>query len=351
MANVSVIIPIYNCKDYLEKCIDSVLNQSYQDFELILVDDGSTDGSESICDVYSKKDNRIRTLHKENGGGAGEARNQGVLIASSPFLVFLDSDDYLEEYHLEKLLEAQREDDYDVVVSGYIEYVEGEDEKFHQYVHYPSLKLNNRTQVRDFFVEHYPEGLLGFPWNKLYKTEIIRRNQLVFPKMRRLEDGIFNVEYFGECENCRIVEDTRYYYKNSEQVELRKLPYDFYDIMEVFVEQFYKTLESWGYEKEVYEKSMVDYFQNDFVCCLENISQPIWKKTKKERLEYMKELRQKSLVCYMSERPCLSGNYTKIVWRVFCEQKFRGVFFLTAIKRFLKTKCKKVFYNLKKGLN
>lgn len=351
MAQISVIIPVYNCREYLQKCIESVINQTFEDWELILVDDGSTDGSGRICDEAAAGDERVHTVHKENGGGAGEARNAGVRSASAPFVVFIDSDDYVKTGLLETLHKAQEETDADVVVAGYIDYVEGEGDAFRQKVSYPAARLEGSREVRDFFVEHYPEGLLGFPWNKLYRTDLIKENGILFPKMRRLEDGIFNVEYFSFCESCVILDEAMYYYKNSEQVELRKLPYDFYQIMEEFTVQFYRTLEEWGYEKGRYERSMVDYFQNDFVCCLENICQPVWGKSFGENRQYMRELHEKKLIRYMMERPCESGNYTRLVWNAFCRERYRRVRFLTGSKRFLKTKCRRIFYRMKKGLN
>ena len=93
MPKVSVIIPVYNVEQYLNRCIDSVLNQTYKDFEIILVDDGSTDKSGEICDVYAEKDSRITVIHKENGG-LSDARNFGIDAARGDFLTFLDSDDY-----------------------------------------------------------------------------------------------------------------------------------------------------------------------------------------------------------------------------------------------------------------
>ena len=100
---VSVIIPVYNVEKYLRRCLDSVVGQTYKDLEIILVDDGSTDGSTEICEEYAKKDSRIRFLRKQNGG-LSSARNAGLLVATGEYVTFVDSDDYIEDFTYERLI-------------------------------------------------------------------------------------------------------------------------------------------------------------------------------------------------------------------------------------------------------
>lgn len=103
MPQVSVIVPVYNVEEYLNRCVDSILNQTFQDFELILVDDGSTDNTGKICDIYAQEDKRVRVIHKENAG-VSVARNLGVKIAKGNFISFVDGDDYIEKQYIHKLL-------------------------------------------------------------------------------------------------------------------------------------------------------------------------------------------------------------------------------------------------------
>ena len=351
MAEITVIVPVYNCEKYIGECIQSVIEQTYTDWNLILVNDGSTDKSGLICREYAEKDHRIRVIDKENGGGGGEARNTGVKYTDTPFLTFLDSDDcYLPEM-LECLIQEQKQEDYDVVIAGYEELLE-ETQTIGERVCYPRRQLRGKEQVRDFFVRHYPEGLLGFPWNKLYKTSIIKENKISFPKMRRLEDGIFNVLYFQYCNSCSILDQILHRYRESRQVELRKLPYDFYDIMEIFVLQYFETLKQWGYKRADSEKSMIDYFQNDFVCCLENICLPVWKKSWKEQNEYFQKLQKKKLVSYMLEKDRkATGRYTQLVLGLYEKQRYAQMRCCIWIKRILKTKYAGLFHILKGRLN
>ena len=118
MPKVSVIIPVYNVEQYLNRCIDSVLNQTYKDFEIILVDDGSTDKSGEICDVYAEKDSRITVIHKENGG-LSDARNFGIDAARGDFLTFLDSDDYFHPEYLEILVLNAERRNADIAICNY----------------------------------------------------------------------------------------------------------------------------------------------------------------------------------------------------------------------------------------
>ena len=114
---VSIIIPVYNVKPYLKRCVESVLNQSYTDFESILVDDGSTDGSSVICDEYLERDSRIRVIHKENGG-LSDARNAGIKAAVGEYILFVDSDDFLNTDALDTLTKEIRPG-VDIITGGY----------------------------------------------------------------------------------------------------------------------------------------------------------------------------------------------------------------------------------------
>lgn len=113
---ISIIVPVYNVQEYLKNCINSILNQSYKNIEIILVDDGSTDESSSICDLYVKKDNRIKVIHKENGG-LSDARNVGIKSARGKYITFVDSDDYLDENYVKALYILITENNSDIACS------------------------------------------------------------------------------------------------------------------------------------------------------------------------------------------------------------------------------------------
>ena len=122
---VSIIVPVYNVKPYLNRCVDSLLGQSYQNMELLLVDDGSTDGSETLCDEYAAQDARVRVLHKKNGG-LSDARNAGVDAAKGEYLSFVDGDDWVSPYYIENLYRALEQAGADFSASCFEEVFEGQ---------------------------------------------------------------------------------------------------------------------------------------------------------------------------------------------------------------------------------
>ena len=125
MAKISVIVPVYNVEDYLETCVRSIQNSTYQDWECVLVDDGSTDQSSELCDKFEKEDERIRTIHKNNGG-LTSARVVGFAATSAEYVCFVDSDDYIADNMFERLLQIIEQEEADVVVCGHYQDVEGE---------------------------------------------------------------------------------------------------------------------------------------------------------------------------------------------------------------------------------
>lgn len=193
MPSISVIIPVYNVAPYLEDCVDSLLVQSFADFEVLLVDDGSTDGSGAICDALAEKDMRVVTCHQKNGGVCS-ARNRGIDNARGEFIVFVDADDLVTEEYLEHLMES----DADMVVSGV--------RKF-------GAKNETRVPARreDFGVDalatHWntpPEMnyLYCYPWARRFRTRIIREHGIRFDESLFFsEDMCFNMEYYFHAES------------------------------------------------------------------------------------------------------------------------------------------------------
>ena len=118
MDKISVVVPVYNVEKYLRKCIDSIINQTYKNLEIILVDDGSPDKCGEICDEYAKKDNRVKVIHKKNAG-VSSARNDGIDNATGEYIIFVDSDDWLEDNAIEIMVDKLNEYDYDCVFCNF----------------------------------------------------------------------------------------------------------------------------------------------------------------------------------------------------------------------------------------
>ncbi len=181
MPKVSVVVPVYNVKDYLEKCVDSILAQTEPDFELLLVDDGSTDGSGALCDTLAEKDPRIRVIHQENRG-LGGARDTGIEAAAGTWLLLVDSDDWIDPQVLEKALEAGERKQAELVVFGY-RTVDEQGRALRDFV-------ETGPKNQGLSPEEYKRLFLIAPsaWNKLYRRELFIRTGLSYPSRVWYED-------------------------------------------------------------------------------------------------------------------------------------------------------------------
>ena len=167
---ISVVVPVYNVEKYIDKCINSIINQTYKNLEIILVDDGSPDNCGNICDEYAKKDNRIIVIHKENGG-VSSARNIGIKNAKGKWITFVDSDDWIENDYVEKLSKIGIQNKAEVVLCGYNR-INNNDKQ----------PINAIGEIKKYNSFEYliktlnPQTGFGFCHMKLIKKEIIERN-------------------------------------------------------------------------------------------------------------------------------------------------------------------------------
>lgn len=185
---ISVIVPVYNVENYLHKCVDSILAQTLNDFELILVDDGSPDNCGDICDEYAKKDGRVRVIHKQNGG-VSSARNAGIELAKGEWLCFVDGDDVIETDYLSNFMISI--DRVDLYLQGYKEVSQNGDviciHNFHS---------SNNMEQSDILVEAEREYIINSPCFKLFRTSIVKEKNLLFDVNTSYgEDHLFTYSY------------------------------------------------------------------------------------------------------------------------------------------------------------
>lgn len=224
---ISIIVPIFNVEQYLSKCVDSVLSQSYKDMEIILVDDGSTDSCPSICDEYTKKDNRITVIHKKNGG-LSDARNAGKKIARGEWIFFLDADDWIDYKTIETLYHFAIENDCDIVQGNfyytYNEYLmyrsENSEEK--------SNHILNRTGAMKELIIN--KRVKNFAWGKLYKTNIA--NGFDFPVGKYFEDSYWQHLIFHQIDKYGIIDVPLYYYRQRKDSISGQLSSRYDDLIE-----------------------------------------------------------------------------------------------------------------------
>ncbi len=207
---ISVIIPIYKVEDYLRKCLDSILNQSYTNLEIILVDDGSPDSCPQICDEYAKKDPRIKVIHKKNGG-LSDARNVGIESSSGKYISLIDSDDYVNKYFIETLYKHLIETQSDIAICNYQKVFASD-----------VIDIKNRFPDSDNFIYENDDKFsplytrFGTPfvvaWNKLYKAEIFKQHNIRYPLGKIHEDEFVIHELLNVAERVCFFETPLYNY-------------------------------------------------------------------------------------------------------------------------------------------
>lgn len=206
MPKLSIIVPVYKVEPYIHKCVDSILNQTFTDFELILVDDGSPDNCGKICDEYAEKDNRVRAIHKENGG-VSDARNVGIDKAMGAIVGFVDSDDYLDPNMYYDMLKFMDDNRLDIVCSDtYI--VRGDRKKYH-----PRYAQNIIYETGKAIIENLNGNLDNAVWNKIYKKSVFSNDR--FPLGRRYEDVAVIYKWIFNAQKVGYLSAPYYYYRKT----------------------------------------------------------------------------------------------------------------------------------------
>lgn len=208
MVQISIIIPIYNVEEYLERCLDSILQQSFTDYEVVLIDDGSSDDSGSICDNYAQKDSRFIVIHQKNAGVA-VARNKGLETATGLYVMYCDPDDYYIKDTLASCVSYIGKDSmyYDVYCTGFKSlYDDGHEE----YKSIPKYGVYNRTQGLATMDSLY---MGGFVCNKIYKRDLIEKNHVRFNKnFKSHEDKLFFIDFISCASTICLIPEEPYVY-------------------------------------------------------------------------------------------------------------------------------------------
>ena len=252
---VSIIVPVYNGEKTLERCVDSVLKQEYEDFELFLVNDGSTDKTREICDRYAASDERVLVIHKENSG-VSESRNMAIAQAHGEYLQFLDCDDWITPDATKLLVRAAREEQADLVIADFYRVI-GE-----RLSHKGDIGIDGVMDQEAFvgcMMEKPADFYYGVLWNKLYRRSIIRREEMKCPEgLSWCEDFLFNLEYLRHVRLVAAVPHPVYYYvKRPESlvmtqatvrntIEMKRLTFSYY-------KKLYQAL-------DLYEKQKVQVY-------------------------------------------------------------------------------------------
>lgn len=216
---VSIIIPVYNVKTYLDQCLFSITTQKYSNFECIVIDDGSNDGSQDICEKWGYNDNRIKVIHQKNSG-VSIARNKGIELAKGKYITFIDSDDFVEDSYLSDLISAIN-DKSDLIISGYKLYPPCN--QIESSYSYKKCNIRLEANYTDDFVKLNQLSLIYGPCGKLYKTSIIKKYNIRFnPNLSLGEDLYFNYEYLSNIDCLTSIPYNNYNYRVGVSESLSK---------------------------------------------------------------------------------------------------------------------------------
>lgn len=263
--DIDLIIPVYNVQPYLRKCIDSALAQTLSYFRIILVDDGSTDGSGAICDEYAKKYDRIEVVHQENMGLSG-AKNTGMKISKAPYIMFLDSDDWISSNTVEMMARVIESSSYDIVqCKAKIEYDDSPD-KSHIVKRIPKVRTYDREGA---FRSFFSDGNIGpASWGKLYKREIL--HGIEFPVGKVHEDVAVIKDILDKCDNIAYIDEELWHYRfrvgsisRTHYAQKNRFLFDCVKKMSVVLEEYPKLQSSYEGYRILVAKSLFLMFSEE----------------------------------------------------------------------------------------
>ena len=246
---ISVIVPVYNVEQYLERCVDSIINQTYTNLEIILVNDGSTDNSGKLCDELAKKDERIRVIHKENGG-LSDARNRGIDESESDLVGFIDSDDYIDSDMYEVLLKNLNNTDADLSMCALYDVYNNTPEA--QVTNKETWELSSEQAIK---MVMEAKILSVTAVNKLYRKSLFK--DLKFEVGKIAEDAFIMIKLLDKCEKIVATNEKKYYYVHRENsITTQKFSTKFLNVIEAYEQNSNIILEKYPKLKDVAQTRM-----------------------------------------------------------------------------------------------
>jgi glycosyltransferase involved in cell wall biosynthesis len=269
---ISIIMPVFDVEKYLPRAIESIIKQTYRDFEFLIVDDGSLDNGGSICDAYQAKDDRIKVFHKKNDGAAN-ARNHVMDIAKGKYLYFMDSDDWAEENMLKDMLNLAESNQVQLVVTGY--YID----TYYSENHHSTDEMKCSSKVyasqREFRKDAYrmfDRNLLYTPWNKLYSADFIREGNFRFKKTL-WDDFVFNLELLYDIERVCVSSNMYYHFIRARATsESEKYSKELYEKREDEHRNLVKLYAHWGVADEKSIEFISRRYVERLIGCMVNIT-------------------------------------------------------------------------------
>ena len=322
MILVSVVIPIYNMEKSIVSSTECIINQTLKDIEIILVDDGSTDGTLEECNKIASKDSRVSVIHTLNQG-AGLARNEGIIRASGKYVYFPDADDILEKDALEILVKIADKTDTELVVFGYK--CVDRNKKILSERNYPNVNLkgeNIRNKYFDYFSKGGKYQIQGAPWNKFFRLDVIKNNKLLFPDLRRHQDEAFIAKYIDVVKDVTFLDKQLYtYYANDLKKEWDKYPINYFEIARQLYEERKKNILIWNPDDvETHDLVYSEYIYNT-IKAMELSFSTKYHFNYKQRIEWIQSKTEKSLLKDI-KKPSNLHIYQKVILKLLLAGKW-----------------------------
>lgn len=308
---ISVIVPVYNVENYLEKCLLSIVNQTYKNLEIICIDDGSPDNSIDILNKFAKKDNRVKVIRQKNKG-LGATRNVGIRLAKGNYISFIDSDDWIENDMYENAMKIIKEKKVDII--DYSTFLNHSDVSYHLR-DLSKISLKSKIKGNEYLKILIENNLLSVSaCNKIFNLDLIKKNKIFFPEKRLSEDFLFTLKCFFKSENIERVTKPTYHYliKREGSITNTINQNDISDVM-LTIEEFNKFLKK--------EKIVVDIRLKEYIFLWINRAivfklVKFYPKDKEEVFKLIKNLKKKKLYSTYSKELFFSLN-TRINFRIY----------------------------------
>ena len=346
---VSIIMPVYKVEEYVGKAIESIQAQTLTDWEFLIVDDGTPDRSGEICDEYAAKDERIRVIHKENGG-APSARNLAIDMAKGEYLYFLDSDDWAEPTMLEEMYHLAKRDNAQLVVAGfYIDTYIGNGEYMTDDYVVEDAVYSSREEFRRNAYKLFDKNLLYTPWNKLFEAKYIMENNLRFPTTF-WDDFPFNLSIVRNVERVTVTSGQYYHFlrarTESETAAYRPGMYEKREEEHGWMQELYRY---WKVADHASTEMVARRYVERFIGCVENVTNPKSGMSEKEKRQEIRKMLENPRLDKSLKIARPRSGYMKIMLLPIKWKSTLLTYLEAKVITLVKTKNTKLFTKLKVG--
>lgn len=320
----SIIMPVYNVEKYIRTAVNSVLSQTYDNFEIILVDDASPDNCPAICDEYAEKYNNVKCVHHSVNHGLSAVRNTGLQYASGEYVSFMDTDDYIDSDLLETVNSSLEKNPADSVAFGMKEeYYNKNNElcKTYEIIYGSEDFIAEKSELRKKLIMLEKATLLGYSANKFYKKEIILKNALFFEEVPLIEDFIFNAEFFENAASLNILNTSPYHYmKRIDGSLTNRFVKDYYSLHRRRVTMLTELYKKWGLLTDGVRKILGNIYARYIFSALQRNCDKRSGMNGSDRKKFLKEVFQDELFAELS--PFIEiGGYAGLLYKCLKKQK------------------------------